>query len=118
VPAACRGSPRKIWLQESTSLLLPARSALYNVNHVYKGNTPDLLFLYLPGLHITLLDRVHVDTVGPISPPAITGERFWVTVVDESSHQTASLPVKSKDCIPKALMDLLRSFGRPNEALL
>ena len=54
------------------------------------------------------LDRVHVDTVGPISPPAITGERYWVTVVDESSHQVASLPVKSKDCIPKAVIDLLR----------
>jgi transposase InsO family protein len=49
-----------------------------------------------------------VDTVGPISPPAITGERYWVTVVDESSHQVASLPVKSKDCIPKAVIDLLR----------
>lgn len=55
-----------------------------------------------------VLDRVHVDTVGPISPPALTGERFWVTVVDESSHMVASLTVKSKDVIPRALIDLLK----------
>jgi hypothetical protein len=39
------------------------------------------------------LDRVHIDTVGPISPATVTGERFWVTVVDEASQWKAVIPV-------------------------
>jgi hypothetical protein len=53
------------------------------------------------------LDRVHIDTVGPISPAAVTGERFWVTVVDEASQWKAVIPVKSKDVIGAAVRDLL-----------
>ena len=53
------------------------------------------------------LDRVHIDTVGPITPAAITGERLWVTVVDESSQWKAVIPVKSKDTISAAVRDLL-----------
>jgi hypothetical protein len=53
------------------------------------------------------LDRVHIDTVGPISPAAVTGERFWVTVVDEASQWKAVIPVKTKDVIGAAVRDLL-----------
>jgi hypothetical protein len=53
------------------------------------------------------LDRVHIDTVGPISPAAITGERFWVTIVDEATQWKAVIPVKTKDSIAKAVRDLL-----------
>jgi transposase InsO family protein len=53
------------------------------------------------------LDRVHIDTVGPIYPAAVTGERFWVTVVDESSQWKAVIPVKTKDVIGAAVRDLL-----------
>jgi hypothetical protein len=53
------------------------------------------------------LDRVHIDTVGPITPAAITGERLWVTVLDEASQWKAVIPVKSKDTISAAVRDLL-----------
>jgi hypothetical protein len=53
------------------------------------------------------LDRVHIDTVGPISPAAVTGERFWVTVVDEASQWKAVILVKTKDVIGAAVRDLL-----------
>ena len=53
------------------------------------------------------LDRIHIDTVGPISPAAISGERFWVTVADEASGWKAVLPVKSKDVIAAVVQDLI-----------
>ncbi len=53
------------------------------------------------------LDRVRIDTVGPITPATMTGERDWVTVVDEFTHHVASLAVKSKDVISRAVRDLL-----------
>jgi hypothetical protein len=56
------------------------------------------------------LDRVHIDTVGPISPAAVTGERFWVTVVDEATGWKAVLPVKSKDVIGNVVRDLILSW--------
>jgi IS30 family transposase len=59
-----------------------------------------------------------VDTVGPISPAAITGERFWVTVVDEKSHLIASLAVKSKEAIPKALIELLKYWQTFHEKVV
>lgn len=62
------------------------------------------------------LQRVHLDTVGPITPTAITGERFFVTIVDEASHYVIALAVKSKDAISGAVRDLLvfwqRQLGR------
>jgi len=60
--------------------------------------------------------RIHLDTVGPITPTAITGERFFVTIVDEASHYVIALAVKSKDTISGAVRDLLvfwqRQLGR------
>ena len=31
----------------------------------------------------TVLERIHVDTVGELPVTAVTGEKYWVTVVDE-----------------------------------
>jgi hypothetical protein len=45
------------------------------------------------------LERIHLDRVGPISPPAITRERYFVTVVDEATHYVLVLAMKSKDAI-------------------
>jgi transposase InsO family protein len=58
-----------------------------------------------------------LDTVGPISPPAITGERYFVTIVDEATHYVLALAVKTKDAISSAVRDLLifwqRQLDRP-----
>ena len=62
-----------------------------------------------------VLERIHLDTVGPISPPALTGERYWVTAVDEFSHQVAVLPVHTKDAIPHAVQKLLLFWQRQRE---
>ncbi len=53
------------------------------------------------------LDRVHIDTVGHITPATLTGERYWATVVDEFTHHVASQAAKSKDVISGAVRDLL-----------
>ena len=54
-----------------------------------------------------VLERVHVDTVGEIPVRAMSGERYWVTVVDEASHFVAAIPVKTKAEIPGRLKELL-----------
>jgi transposase InsO family protein len=38
---------------------------------------------------------------------AVTGEKYWVTVVDEYTHYVAAIPVKTKAEIPRRLKDLL-----------
>ena len=58
------------------------------------------------------LERIHLDTVGPISPTAITGERFFVTIVDEATHYVIALAVKTKDAISSAVRDLLIFWQR------
>jgi hypothetical protein len=45
--------------------------------------------------------------VGELPVPALTGEKYWVTAVDEFSHFIAAIPVKSKAEIPKKVKDLL-----------
>ena len=64
------------------------------------------------------LDRVHIDTVGPITPTSLTGERYWVTVVDEFTHHVASLAVKSKDVISGAVRDLLVCWQTQRETIV
>ena len=55
----------------------------------------------------TVLERIHVDTVGELPVTAVTGEKYWVTVVDEYTHYVAAIPVKTKAEIPRRLKDLL-----------
>ncbi len=54
------------------------------------------------------LERIHVDTVGPVNPVALTGEVYWVTVVDEYTHYVATLTVKNKDQVSERLVELLK----------
>jgi transposase InsO family protein len=58
------------------------------------------------------LERIHLDTVGPISPTALTGERFFVTIVDEATHYVIALAIKTKDAISSAVRDLLIFWQR------
>jgi transposase InsO family protein len=53
-----------------------------------------------------------LDTVGVISPAAISGEKYWVTAVDEHSHFVAAVPVKSKEVISSAVKDLIVHWER------
>jgi transposase InsO family protein len=55
-----------------------------------------------------VLDRIHIDTVGPVSPTAVTGEQYWVTVVDEFTHYVTVIAVKSKDQISEKLIEVFR----------
>ncbi|MBW0478485.1 hypothetical protein O181_018200 [Austropuccinia psidii MF-1] len=32
-----------------------------------------------------LLDCVHIDLVGPISPPSVSGFKYFITIVDQST---------------------------------
>ena len=63
------------------------------------------------------LERIHLDTVGPIFPTAIGGEKYFVTVVDEATHYVLVLGVKTKDAISAAVKELLifwqRQLDRP-----
>jgi transposase InsO family protein len=59
-----------------------------------------------------VLERIHLDTVGELPITALTGEKYWVTVLDEASHCVAAIPVKSKADIPKKLKELLIYWQR------
>ena len=54
------------------------------------------------------LQRIHLDTVGELPVPALTGEKYWVTVQDEFTRYCAVLPVKLKSDIPKQLIRLFK----------
>ncbi|KAG8237043.1 hypothetical protein J437_LFUL016109 [Ladona fulva] len=43
-----------------------------------------------------VLDRVHSDVVGPISPTSIGGCKYLVTFIDEYSHFLEAKPIKRK----------------------
>jgi transposase InsO family protein len=58
------------------------------------------------------LERIYLDTVGPIFSTAITGERFFVTIVDEATHYVIALAIKTKDAISSAVTDLLIFWQR------
>jgi transposase InsO family protein len=55
----------------------------------------------------TNLERIHLDTVGELPVQATTGERYWVTAVDEHSHFIAAMPVRAKSDIPRKVKELL-----------
>jgi transposase InsO family protein len=55
----------------------------------------------------TPLERVHLDTVGELPHPALTGERYFVTIVDGYSKAVEVKAVHSKAEIPKAVKDVL-----------
>jgi transposase InsO family protein len=59
-----------------------------------------------------VLERIHLDTVGELPVRALTGEKYWVTVLDEASHCVAAIPVKSKAEIPRKLKELLMYWQR------
>jgi hypothetical protein len=63
-----------------------------------------------------VLERIHLDTVGPISPTAVSGERYWVTAVDEFSHYVIALTVKNKEGISEAVKSLLSLWQRQHQA--
>jgi len=43
-----------------------------------------------------ILDKIHVDLCGPISPTGIDGEKHFLTIVDDYSHFTAIYPIRNK----------------------
>jgi transposase InsO family protein len=59
-----------------------------------------------------VLDRIHPDTNGELPITALTGQKYWVTVLDEASHCVAAVPVKSKADIPKKLKESLIYWQR------
>jgi Integrase core domain/GAG-pre-integrase domain len=58
------------------------------------------------------LERLHVDTVGPLPVTALEGCRYFITVVDEFTHYCAALPIRSKSNIPGQLKRVILTWQR------
>jgi transposase InsO family protein len=110
------GHPGEPWIQRLTkenlvlgldTSLSPCPNCPTSCEACIEGKTARPSFGVSSRPAVEPLDRVHIDTVGPISPAAITGERFWVTIVDEATQWKAVIPVKTKDSIATAVRDLL-----------
>ena len=43
-----------------------------------------------------LLDKVHLDLVGPL-PTGLFGQRYWLNAIDDSSRYGVTIPLRSKD---------------------
>lgn len=66
------------------------------------------------------LDRIHADLVGPL-PPNLKGQRYWVTLVDDSTRHGWSLFLRTKDEAPQRILNWIRhaerQFGRKVKSL-
>jgi len=67
-----------------------------------------------------ILDKIHVDLCGPISPIDIDGEKF-LTIVDDYSHFTAVYPIRNKSETSERLEEFKHKyenkFGRRIKAI-
>lgn len=68
-----------------------------------------------------ILDKIHVDLCGPISPTGINGEKYFLTIVDDYSHFTAVYPIRNKNEALEKLEDFKcryeNNFGRHIKAI-
>lgn len=68
-----------------------------------------------------ILDKIHVDLCGPISPTGINGEKYFLTIVDDYSHFTVVYPIRNKNEAHEKLEDFKcryeNNFGRRIKAI-
>lgn len=55
-----------------------------------------------------LLQIVHTDVCGPISPSTWNGKRYFITFLDDFTHYTEAYLIKSKDEVPQILKQYVR----------
>ena len=46
---------------------------------------------------LNLLEHIHTDVCGPMQTPTTTGERYFVTFIDEASGRVAATLIRNKD---------------------
>jgi transposase InsO family protein len=56
------------------------------------------------------LERLHLDLMGPITPPGRSGEEYLLVVTDEFSGYAEAIPLKQKSSAPGAFVDLVAVF--------
>jgi hypothetical protein len=76
--------------------LLPRADCSPACEACLQGNLPRPPFPNSTRPASRVLERIHLVTVGELPDTALTGEKYWVTVLDEASHCVAAIPVKSK----------------------
>ncbi|MFF0946099.1 hypothetical protein ACFYE2_18020, partial [Kocuria sp. CPCC 205300] len=60
----------------------------------------------------TVLEAVHADIVGPISPATNSGARYFLTLVDQYSGDTHTEILKLKSDAPAAILEFKTFFEK------
>jgi hypothetical protein len=56
------------------------------------------------------LERVHLDTVGELPHPAVTGEKYFETLVDGFTKYVEAKAVHAKSDVPRAVKETLSQW--------